>query len=218
MPAARVIAVPVTSLDRAKTRLAAVLSPMERAALTLAMLEDVLDAALAQEGWETWVASSDESVLEVSARRGARAFPEAAGSLLGALHLVEEEAGAASGELAVLLADVPLVSASTLRDALALDAAVVAAPAGSDGGTNLLVRGPPLVIPARFGPNSFGRHRWAARRARVTFETVEHPELSFDVDRPDDLERLVLAGDGTRSALVCHDLGMTARLRPARRA
>src|SRR6187200_1051545 len=159
MPAARVIVVPVKSLDRAKSRLAPVLSPVERAALTLAMLEDVLDAALAQEGWETWVASADEAVLEVSARRGARAFPESAGSLLGALHVVEEEAGAASGELAVLLADVPLVSAATLRDALAMDAAVVAAPAGSDGGTNLLVRWPPLVIPARFGPNSFGRHR-----------------------------------------------------------
>jgi 2-phospho-L-lactate guanylyltransferase len=210
--------VPVKSLDGAKSRLAPALSPVERAALTLAMLEDVLDAALAQEGWETWVASPDESVLEVSARRGARAFPEAAGSLLGALHLVEEEAGAASGELAVLLADVPLVSASTLRDALALDAAVVAAPAGSDGGTNLLVRWPPLVIPARFGPNSFGRHRWAARRARVTFETAEHPELSFDVDRPEDLARLVRSGDWTRSASVCRHVGVPDRLRPARRA
>jgi 2-phospho-L-lactate guanylyltransferase len=218
MPAARVIVVPVKALNRAKTRLASVLSLVERAALTLAMLEDVLDAAFAQEGWETWVASSDESVLEVSARRGARAFPETAASLLGGLHLVEEDVGGASRELAVLLADVPLVSASTLRDALDLDAAVVAAPAASDGGTNLLVRRPPQVIPARFGPNSFGRHRWAARQARVTFETAEHPELSFDVDRPEDLERLMLAGDGTRSASVCHDLGMPARLRPARQA
>ena len=40
------IAVPVKSLSRAKTRLSRVLTPLERAALTLAMLEDVLDAAL----------------------------------------------------------------------------------------------------------------------------------------------------------------------------
>ena len=43
----RAIALPVKSLDDAKSRLGPVLSPLERAALTLAMLEDVLDATLA---------------------------------------------------------------------------------------------------------------------------------------------------------------------------
>src|SRR5207302_2274356 len=68
----RILAVPVKSLSRAKSRLARVLSPMERAALTLAMLEDVLDATLAQSSWETWVISRDEAVLEIAARRRAR--------------------------------------------------------------------------------------------------------------------------------------------------
>ena len=51
----RVIAVPVKSLSKAKSRLAPILSPLERGAVTLAMLEDVLDATLAVPGWETWV-------------------------------------------------------------------------------------------------------------------------------------------------------------------
>lgn len=208
----RVLAVPVKSLERAKSRLSGLLSPLERAALTLAMLGDVLDAALAQEGWDTWVVSGDEAVLETSARRGATPFPEDAGSLLGALREVEARVSGPTSELAVLLADVPLLSAATLSTALAVDAAVVAAPAGSDGGTNLLVRWPPAVIPARFGRESFGRHRWAARRARVTFEEVRHPELAFDLDRPEDISALVDAGRPGRTTTVCQELGLAARL------
>jgi 2-phospho-L-lactate guanylyltransferase len=208
----RVLAVPVKSLERAKSRLSGLLSPLERAALTLAMLGDVLDAALAQEGWDTWVVSGDEAVLETSARRGATPFPEDAGSLLGALREVEARVSGPTSELAVLLADVPLLSAATLSTALAVDAAVVAAPAGSDGGTNLLVRWPPAVIPARFGRESFGRHRWAARRARVTFEEVRHPEQAFDLDRPEDVAALVDAGRPGRTTTVCQELGLAARL------
>ena len=65
----RAIAIPVKSLARSKSRLARLLSPLERAALTLAMLEDVLDATLAVPGWESWVVSPDEAVLEIAARR-----------------------------------------------------------------------------------------------------------------------------------------------------
>ena len=67
----RILAVPVKSLTEAKARLAPALAPMERAALTLAMLEDVLDATGQLAGWTTWVISPDEVVLEVAARRGA---------------------------------------------------------------------------------------------------------------------------------------------------
>jgi 2-phospho-L-lactate guanylyltransferase len=211
----RVLAVPVKSLERAKSRLSPLLSPLERAALTLAMLEDVLDAALAQEGWQTWVVSSDEAVLEVGARRGAKPFPEDAGSLLAALREVQAAVKGPTSELAVLLADLPLLTAPTLAAALGVDAPVVAAPAASDGGTNLLVRWPPDAIPARFGPNSFGRHRWAARRARLRFEEVAHPELAFDLDRVEDISTLVRGGARGRTFVVCHDLGLPDRLRHA---
>ena len=69
LPAMRVLAVPVKSLERAKNRLSSVLSLGERAALSLVMFEDVLDACLAQPDWETWVVSRDEAVLEIGARR-----------------------------------------------------------------------------------------------------------------------------------------------------
>jgi 2-phospho-L-lactate guanylyltransferase len=214
----RVLAVPVKSLERAKSRLSPLLSAIERATLTLAMFEDVLDAALAQDGWQPWVVSGDEAVLEVAARRGARPFPERAGSLLDALGEVQAAVKGPSSELAVLLADLPLLTASTLTSALAVDAPVVAAPAGSDGGTNLLVRWPPDAIPARFGPNSFARHRWAARRARLHFEEVEDPELAFDLDRLQDISMLIASEKPGRTFAVCHELGLAARLRLANQA
>ena len=49
------------SLGDAKSRLSSLLTPLERGALALAMYEDVLDATLALDGWETWVVSADES-------------------------------------------------------------------------------------------------------------------------------------------------------------
>src|SRR6266542_342331 len=155
LPAMRVLAVPVKSLERAKNRLSSVLSPGERAALSLVMFEDVLDAGLA------------------------------------------------------------LVTAEALASALALGGrvGVVAAPAASDGGTNLLLRRPPSIIPARFGSSSFAKHRWAARRVRTGFEEIRRPELAFDLDRPEDLARVLADGVGHRTRAACLEMGMPGRLR-----
>src|SRR5687768_16850414 len=150
----RVVAVPVKSLERAKGRLAGALTPLERAALTLAMLEDVLDACLAQPGWHTWVVSPDEAVLEVSARRRARPVVEEEPGLLSAVRQVEEEADGADA-LALVLGDLPLLTAEALGGALQTLGPVVAVPSESDGGTNVLLRRPPGVIQARFGRASF---------------------------------------------------------------
>src|SRR5438552_12345939 len=98
----QVVAVPVKSLEGTKARLSGVLSQMERAALTLAMLEDVLNACLAQVPWEIWVVSSDEVVLEIAARRGARAVSEVGSSLLEAVRQVEADVTGRSSALAVL--------------------------------------------------------------------------------------------------------------------
>jgi 2-phospho-L-lactate guanylyltransferase len=208
----RVLAVPVKSLERAKGRLSPILSPAERATLSLVMLEDVLDACLAQGEWSTWVVSRDETALDTAARRGARPVAESGGSLREAVRQAELEVPGDGSELAVVLADLPFITCDALSDALARRGAVVAAPAASDGGTNLLLRRPAQVIPGRFGRSSFAKHRWAARRARVPFEEVRIPALAFDLDRPEDLARVLEGGSGrTRSA--CLEMGLPDRLR-----
>jgi len=115
----RAIVLPVKSLDDTKARLSPVLGPAERAALTLAMLEDVLDASLAVPGWETWVLSPDETVLEVAATRGAITLVEDEPPLGQAIRQAEGEADARGADaLAVLLPDTPLVTTAVLTRAV----------------------------------------------------------------------------------------------------
>jgi 2-phospho-L-lactate guanylyltransferase len=210
----RVVAVPVKSLSRAKTRLSPALTGLERGALTLAMLEDVLDAALSVPGWETWVISPDEVALEVAAGRGARPIPEAKPPLANAIRQVEAKAkqdGATA--LAVLPADVPLVTVDTLHEALRTLGAVVLARSADGSGTSLLLRRPPRAIPARFGPDSFRRHLELAAERGLPVSVVQRRELSFDVDRPDDILTLLADGRRGRTREVCLQMDLGARLR-----
>jgi len=210
----RVVAVPVKSLSRAKTRLSPALTGLERGALPLAMLEDVLDAALSVPGWETWVVSPDEVALEIAAGRGARPIPEAKPPLANAIRQVETKArqdGASA--LAVLPADVPLVTVETLHEALRTLGAVVLARSADGSGTSLLLRRPPRAIPARFGPDSFRRHVELAEARGLPVSIVERHELSFDVDRPNDILTLLADGRRGRTREVCLQMDLGARLR-----
>ena len=209
----RVIAIPVKSLSRTKLRLAGLLSPVERAALTLAMLEDVLDAALAIQGWETWVISPDEAVLEIAARRRARPVAEEKPPLSSALRQVETEAADQDAlALAVLLADLPLLSSTALTRALHTLGPVVIAPSHSDGGTNLLLRRPPRSVPSRFGRNSLQKHVDGARIRGLPVAVVDDEALRFDLDDPRDVGRFVELGEGRRSLDVCLELEVLDRL------
>jgi 2-phospho-L-lactate guanylyltransferase len=210
----RVVAVPVKSLSRAKTRLSPALTGLERGALTLAMLEDVLDAALSVPGWETWVVSPDEVALEIAAGRGARPIAEAKPPLANAIRQVEAKAKEeGANALAVLPADVPLVTVDTLHEALRTLGAVVLARSADGSGTSLLLRRPPRAIPARFGPDSFRRHVELAQARGLPVSVVERRELSFDVDRPDDILTLLADGRRGRTREVCLQMDLGARLR-----
>lgn len=210
----RVVAIPVKSLSRAKTRLSPALTGLERGALTLAMLEDVLDAALSVPGWETWVVSPDEVALEVAALRGASPIAESKPPLANAIRQVETLAKARrASALAVLPADVPLVTAETLHEALRTLGAVVLARSAEGSGTSLLLRRPPRAIQARFGPDSFRRHLELAAERGLPVSVIERTELSFDVDRPDDILTLLADGRRGRTREVCLQMDLGARLR-----
>jgi hypothetical protein len=52
----------------------------------------------------------------------------------------------------------------------------------------------------------------------VTFQEVRSPELAFDLDRPQDLVKVVAApplppGSGGRTRSVCLEMGLPERLR-----
>jgi 2-phospho-L-lactate guanylyltransferase len=209
----RAIVLPVKALDEAKSRLASVLAPLERAALTLAMLEDVIDATLLLPGWETWVVSPDEAVLEVAAARGVTPMSEDHPPLAAAIRQAEEEARARGlNALAVLLPDTPLVTAAALTRAVHTLGPVVVAPARDGSGTNLLLRRPPAAIASRFGRDSYRKHLEAAAQSDLPIAVVEQPELAFDLDLPDDILAVLNARRAGRSRQVLRDLDLAGRL------
>jgi 2-phospho-L-lactate guanylyltransferase len=210
----RIVAVPVKSLSRAKTRLGPKLSALERGALTLAMLEDVLDATQAVPGWDTWVVSPDEVALEVAARRGIRAIAESRPPLANAIRQVEILAKERDADaLTILPGDLPLVTTESLHVAFRTLGAVVLARSGDGAGTSLLLRRPPRSIPARFGPDSFRRHVELAAARGLPVALVERPELSFDLDRPGDILTLLSNGRRGRTREVCLQMDLAERLR-----
>ncbi|HYY07427.1 MAG TPA: 2-phospho-L-lactate guanylyltransferase [Actinomycetota bacterium] len=209
----RVIALPVKSLSDGKSRLAGLLTPIERGALSLAMFEDVLDATLAIDGWATWIVSTDESVREIGLRRGAEVRAEDRPTLASAVQQVEEEAAARGVEaLAVLHADMPLVTTHSLRRALHTLGPVVIAPAADERGTNLLLRRPPDAIASRFGRDSYRRHLEEAAERELPIAVVDHEELAFDLDEPADILTVLEARRPGRTLEVCRDLDLAARL------
>lgn len=209
----RAIALPVKSLSETKSRLAPMLSPLERGALTLAMLEDVMDVTQQIPGWETWVVSPDEAVLEIALGRSAHAIREEKPPLSNAIRQVEEEAiGRDADALAVLLPDTPFVTTEALTRALHTLGPVVLAPSTDEGGTNLLVRRPPDAIHARFGPDSYRKHLEAAAIAELPTSIVGVPELAFDLDLPGDILTVLDARRQGRTREVCLDMDLASRV------
>jgi 2-phospho-L-lactate guanylyltransferase len=209
----RALVIPVKSLGDGKSRLAPLLTPMERAALTLAMFEDVLDAATSLDGWETWVVSPDEQVLELALGRRGHAVVEDRPSLAGAIQQVEEEATARAAEaLAILPADTPLVTHAALLDALHTLGPVVVAPSRDERGTNLLLRRPPSVIPSRFGADSFRRHLEAAAERDLPIAVLEREEIAFDLDEPSDILTVLRSPRRGRTHEVCREMDLPDRL------
>ncbi len=114
------------------------------------------------------------------------------------------DAAVAAGATAVLMlpADIPLLNSASLDGLLgAADATlaagngrpvVVIAPADARTGTNALLMAPPSIIEPQFGPNSFEAHLRAASNVDASVQIVDDALLGFDLDTPDDLERLDL--------------------------
>ena len=209
----RAIALPVKSLSEAKSRLDPLLTPLERAVLTLAMLEDVLDATQQLTGWETWVISPDEAVLEIAIRRGVTPIIEETPSLPAAIAQVDLEAeGHGAEALAVVLPDTPFMTAAALTKALHTLGPVVLGPATDGTGTNLLIRRPPGVLAARFGPDSYRRHLQEAAEAGIPTSVVELPEIGFDLDLPGDILTVLGGRKGGRTREVCEDMDLRSRI------
>lgn len=199
------VVVPVRGPADAKTRLGFALDAEEREVLALGLLAATLDVLGTWQGRPRIVViSDDQRVLDlarmVHGETRCVRYPATDG-LNGAL-VAARRTAMATGATALLIlpADLPLLSHAALDGLLeAADAAlaagegralVVIAPADARGGTNALLLSPPDIIDPTFGEASLEAHLRAAAAADASLQLVIDPALGFDLDTPDDLERL----------------------------
>ena len=179
----------------AKRRLSA-LPPGPREALALAMLADVLRAAV--ETAATSLVTDDDRARRVAREAGADVIDDPGGGQNAAVSAAVSQVRVRP--VAVVNADLPCISAEDLRELLAAvpPHGVALAPA-SDGTTNALALSSPDLFEPLYGPGSADRFCRHARRA----VTVDNANLADDVDTLADLERVERrAGRHTRAALA----------------
>lgn len=196
--------VPVKALAAGKSRLAAALDRAQVEALTLAMLQDVLEAMGGVSRIDRCVVVTPDAGVAAAAQAvGAEALLRDDPGLNAALDRAARELGERGLEaLLVVLGDVAGARSEDLaRLFAALDElggrGVVLAPS-RDGGTAALLRAPHDAIPSLFGPESAAAHRRAAARAGVPFRELPLASLAVDVDDLDDARALLAARLGAK--------------------
>ncbi|MEP7158571.1 MAG: 2-phospho-L-lactate guanylyltransferase [Chloroflexota bacterium] len=209
--------IPLRGAESGKSRLGGALDAEERGALVLGLLEPtlaVLDAWPQLRRVHLVTADASAAAMVRRARPALNVVTEPRGAGLNGGLRAAAAAATAAGATALLIlpADLPLLDVVALDSLLdAADAAlaagdgrpiVVIAPADARGGTNALLLSPADVIEPQFGEASLEAHLRAAAVADASVQLVIEPALGFDLDTPDDLERLDSA-----TLMTIEDLG-----------
>jgi 2-phospho-L-lactate guanylyltransferase len=206
--------VPVKELDRAKERLAPVLSPEVRRDLMLAMLEDVLTALVVTPGLAgIAVVTVDPTARRVALRYDARIIEAGArdghtGAVTAAGRLLAEEG---QPGLLTVPGDIPLVTSAEIAKLLAAHRpapSFTIAPSRDARGSNAIICSPPGAVPLRFGEDSFSPHLQAAEASGIRPSVLHLRGIALDVDTPEDLAAFMLLPSATcaRALLTAHDV------------
>jgi 2-phospho-L-lactate/phosphoenolpyruvate guanylyltransferase len=185
--------VPVGSLERAKSRLGAVLDAEERRDLVLRLADQTIRVVVDTPGvTETLVVTPDDEVRDLASKAGARAIRQRSRGLNDGLREARGEA-MAGGATAVLILpiDLPQITSAAISGLLETAGRqhpplVVIVGDRHGRGTNALLLAPPDVIDVHFGGDSHDAHVEAAAEAGAALLELDGP-LSIDLDTPDDL-------------------------------
>jgi 2-phospho-L-lactate/phosphoenolpyruvate guanylyltransferase len=191
------VVIPFAGLE-GKTRLHT--SQRARRALSLAMLGDVIAAAVAVGAPRVVTADGEAAAIVRELGAETASDPGEGQGPAVAAALVQHE----PGPILIVNADVPCVVPEDLRALLA------ATPTGGialveafDGTTNALGISAPEAFAPLYGPDSAARFRAHAGELGLEVVTVSVPNLAEDVDTLDDLERLHLrCGPRTQASLA----------------
>lgn len=183
--------VPVKSLNEAKSRLAAHLTPEQRATLMLDMLHHVLGSLQDSRLFDhVSVVSADTRVLQQAQRWGAQALiEEQAGHNPALTAAATHELLQGTDALLTISADLPLLTISDIQQLVDKSkfCHVVIAPSQDGSGTNALLTKPPLVLPYLFGVNSRYRYQSEIEKRQLTSAIQSSIGLALDIDTIEDI-------------------------------
>jgi 2-phospho-L-lactate guanylyltransferase len=202
--------VPIKRLSAGKSRLHPLLAREQLEALSVAMLEDVVEALLAAPSLSrVVVVTPDEAVVAAAEAAGAEGLLLADPGLNRSLEAAGAQLAGEGQPLLVVLGDVAGASADdieALHTALASQGGGVTLAPSSDGGTSALLRDPPDAIGCHFGPDSAKAHREAAEAAGVPYRELPLASLAIDLDQAADLERFLRSeGGGLRTRALLRE-------------
>jgi 2-phospho-L-lactate guanylyltransferase len=187
-----VIIIPAKPFDHAKTRLADVLSPSQRASLSRRLF--IRTIRLANQVSQVVVISRSQAVRQLAKQLGAWALVESENSLNAALRQGINWVLLKGFDSALILPiDLPLLTVTDIKEMVTLAStspAIVIAPCRHQEGTNALLLSPPNIIDVAFGPDSFARHMHAARLVGKQPVIYESPTIAIDLDTPEDFQAL----------------------------
>lgn len=195
--------VPMKPLQRAKSRLAGVLSEEARFTLSRNLLVHTLEQLTAVAEIErVVVVSKDSDALALARDLGAKTITEHGASDLNKalLRATEVARGYGVSGLLVIPADLPLITTADIQQLIqtATDPPVIAlAPDRHGQGTNAFLSIPTGLIEYDFGPESFHKHIHRAEAASVRVEICELTSFGLDIDFPDDLKTLEMMEETT---------------------
>jgi len=199
--------IPVKRLEESKSRLLPQLPDARRQALTLAMLEDLIESLSQTSGIDKIAVTTPDAIVAERARAAGaeilmRAEPGLNSALEDGRQRLQASDSAKSDGFLIVLGDVAGAlpeDFSKLLDAAARSESpgVWLAPS-SDGGTSALLQRPANAIPCCFGRDSAKRHREAADEADIPYFEIELASLSIDLDHPEDLEAFLGTESGGR--------------------
>jgi 2-phospho-L-lactate guanylyltransferase len=178
----RAVLVPVKAFSDAKVRLAAALTPADRAILARSMAERVVAAA---RGLPVAVVCDDREVATWARELGALVIWEPGQGLNRAVDGgVRRLHGLGVEHVTVAHADLPL--ATDLRW-VGHFVGVTLVPDRQEDGTNVIGLPTGTEFVFSYGPGSFARHVAEAQQTGLPWRVVRAPLLAWDVDSPDDL-------------------------------
>ena len=177
------VLVPVKGFHSAKGRLSPAVSSADRVRLARWMAERVIRSV---EGTAVFVACDDDEVRTWACDLGAVPIWGPGLGLNGAVDDgVAQIAAAGYDHVTIAHSDLPR---SRLLGSVARPGTVTLVPDRRRDGTNVMSVPVERPVAASYGAQSFRRHEASARaRGDVVVEVRSDPELSLDIDTPDDL-------------------------------